>query len=56
MVVLILGYAFLEHGGRGDPLQILAGIEANSSPTKIIGLLQALPDFQDFLRPLESHF
>ena len=44
-----------EHGGRGYPLQNLAGIESNPSTKKSLGL-QALPDFQAFLRPLQSHF
>ena len=43
-------------GVEGTPLQILAGIEANPSPTKDLGLLLAPPDFQTFLRPLQSHF
>ena len=43
-----------EHGGRGYPLQIMAGIEANPSPTKSLGLLQALPDFQVPTAPAKS--
>ena len=41
-------------GAGRTSLQILALIEANPSPTKIIGFLQAFPDFQVPTAPAKS--